>query len=293
MYSLESDLQESVKHSLEKSLNTALELLDFKSIAGGCINNGGKLLTDQGTYFLKWNDAHRYPDMFKKESLGLGLLIKSETVKIPSVIVVGETSRHQYIILEFIEPGRPGVSYENDLGYGLAAMHKHTAEQFGLDHDNYIGSLPQYNTEHDHWIDFLIEERLTPQLKLAVDTNKFHDTGKFEKLFAKLPALIPEERPALLHGDLWGGNVITDQDGNAVLIDPAVYYGHREMEVAYTQLFGGFSPDFYNVYSEAFPLAPDFQNRVDLYNLYPLLVHVNLFGGSYASQVLSILNRFV
>jgi fructosamine-3-kinase len=286
-------LQESVRHNLEQTYNTRVELLDFKSIAGGCINSGGKLSTSQGDFFLKWNDAHQYPDMFKKEAKGLTLLKKSETVRIPSVMVVGETTQIQFIILEYIEPGRPNAAYSSDLGKRLAAMHKQSASSFGLDHDNYIGALPQCNAHHDHWISFFIEERLSPQLKLAIEKRQFDETARFEKLFKKLPELLPEETPSLLHGDLWSGNVITNQDGNAVLIDPAVYYGHREMDLAFTQLFGGFSTDFYKAYSEEFPLVPDFQSRVDLYNLYPLLVHVNLFGGSYANQVQAILNRFV
>ena len=285
--------KESVRQNLEQTINASVEIFEFKSVAGGCINSGGRLATSQGIYFLKWNDAHRFPEMFQKEALGLELLKKTGTVKIPSVITVGETSEQQFIIHEFIEPGRPHSSYSMELGKGLAMLHKESASSFGLDHDNYIGALPQKNSAHTDWVEFFIEERLKPQIQLAADNGRLHETKRFEKLFARLPEVLPVEPPALLHGDLWNGNVITDREGNAVLIDPAVYYGHREMDLAFTQLFGGFSQEFYQAYSDEFPLVPGFPSRVDLYNLYPLLVHVNLFGGSYARQVISILDRFV
>lgn len=292
---LDSDLQQTILISLERVVNTKVELLDFRNVSGGCINQGGKLTTTQGNYFLKWNDAKRFPDMFKKEALGLALLREPKAAKIPSVIAVGENSRTQFLILEFIETGRPNAMYWNELGKSLAALHKQTSSAFGLDHDNYIGSLPQDNSKNDNWIDFFIQSRINPQLKLAVDNGKLNvsQLRSFECLYKELPSLLPIDRPSLLHGDLWSGNVIVDHAGAAVLIDPAVYYGHREMELAYTQLFGGMESDFYNAYFEAFPVVSGFDNRVDIYNLYPLLVHVNLFGGGYANQVISILNRFI
>jgi fructosamine-3-kinase len=184
--------------------------------------------------------------------------------------------------------------YWIELGRGLANIHKNRSPTFGLNHDNYIGSLKQSNSPTNSWIHFFIHSRINSQLKLAIDKGQLNSSHqqKFEILFKELPNLLPNEKPALLHGDLWSGNVIVDHHGNAVLIDPAVYYGHREMDLAFTRLFGGFNSEFYHSYFETFPLEPGFDNRVDIYNLYPLLVHVNLFGGSYANQVVSILNRF-
>ena len=288
------DLQQAIKKSLQEKPGNSISLIDFKTIAGGCINSGGRLSTDHGDYFLKWNDSKRFPNMFEKEALGLALLKKSDTMKIPSVIAVGETKQNQFLILDFIESSRPTKSYWRELGRGLANLHKKISPTFGLDHDNYIGSLPQSNLQVDNWIDFFIQSRIHPQLKLAVDAGalEVNQVKKFERLFNKLPSLFPIEKPALLHGDLWSGNVLVDHHGDAVLIDPAVYFGHREMELAYTRLFGGFESNFYGSYFEESPVAPGFNNRVDIYNLYPLLVHVNLFGGGYANQVAAILNRF-
>ena len=156
------------------------------------------------------------------------------------------------------------------------------------------GRFEQYNHPNSNWINFFIEQRLDVQVKLAIKSGAV-DAGwekKFEALYAKLPSLIAVEKPSLIHGDLWSGNLITDEKGEPCLIDPAVYYGNREADLAMTRLFGGFSGEFYSAYEEAFPLPPGAEGRVDLYNLYPLLVHVNLFGGSYVHSVESILRAF-
>ena len=165
---------------------------------------------------------------------------------------------------------------------------------FGLDHDNYIGSLPQSNHQHTSWVEFFIEERLEKQIALAKNSGALNNSTiqQFNNLFKRLKEIIPEEKPSLLHGDLWNGNYMLAADGCACLIDAAVYYDHREMDLAMTRLFGGFPEEFYESYHETFPLSSGFEERVDIHNLYPLLVHVNLFGGSYISQVKSVLSRF-
>ncbi|MFZ1692867.1 MAG: fructosamine kinase family protein, partial [Flavobacteriales bacterium] len=161
--------------------------------------------------------------------------------------------------------------------------------------DNYIGSLKQVNTPAADWPSFFIHQRLEPQLRMARDAKRV-EAGmafRFERLFAKLDQLITVEPPALLHGDLWSGNFICDANAQPVLIDPAVYYGHREMDIAMTKLFGGFDSGFYAAYNDAWPMERGWEERMDLCNLYPLLVHVNLFGGGYAAQVEAALRRFV
>ncbi|HZI24010.1 MAG TPA: fructosamine kinase family protein, partial [Chryseolinea sp.] len=154
--------------------------------------------------------------------------------------------------------------------------------------------LPQFNNQNTSWVNFFIEQRLQVQVNLAIENGvaKADWEKKFAALYNKLPGLIPVEAPSLLHGDLWSGNLITDEKGEPCLIDPAVYYGNREADMAMTKLFGGFSGRFYAAYQEAFPLSPGHEQRVDLYNLYPLMVHVNLFGGSYVHSVESILGAF-
>ena len=181
------------------------------------------------------------------------------------------------------------------MGQRLASLHRCSSEFFGLDDDNYIGSLRQYNHPNSNWINFFIEQRLEVQVKLAINKWRCCPHGgqkKFESLYAKLPSLIASEKPSLVHGDLWSGNLITDDKGEPCLIDPAVYFGNREADLAMTRLFGGFNDEFYSAYEESFPLPQGSEKRIDLYNLYPLLVHVNLFGGSYVHSVEGILRAF-
>ena len=267
----------------------------FKPCSGGCINNGGELLTGEESFFLKWNSATRYPAMFATEGKGLKKLHNTGAINLPEFIYDGEAGEYAYILMEFIQPGARKPNYWELFGQQLAALHGNSSEQFGLDHDNYIGSLPQYNNPHSDWPAFFIIERLERQLRMAFDDRALDRAiqRQFEVLFPRLEGYFPVEQPALIHGDLWGGNLITNTAGNPCLIDPAVYYGHREAELAFTRLFGGFDREFYQVYQATFPLESGFDERCDLYNLYPLLVHVNLFGGGYALQVKGILKRFV
>lgn len=267
----------------------------FSSASGGCINNGGRIDTASGKYFLKWNDRKKFPGMFAVEAKGLSLLRQANVIYVPAVIHVGLAGEFQFLVLEYIQMGASDASYWRRFGSGLAALHKSSATTFGLDHNNYIGSLRQENKQSTSWVEFFIEQRLKAQLELAVDGKRI-DHGlfrKFDALFAKLHTFLPEEPPSLLHGDLWSGNIISTVQGQPCLIDPAVYYGHREMDLAMTQLFGGFDCAYLDSYNEEYPLIPGYEERLDLYNLYPLLVHVNLFGGGYERQVADVLRRFV
>lgn len=271
------------------------DLKNFTFCSGGCINSGGKLITSSGNFFLKWNDRKKFSGMFEAEAKGLKLLSKPDVIRIPKPIISGETETHQFLLMEFIEEKTKSDSYWKNLGWQLASLHRNSADDFGLDHHNYIGSLKQFNNPNKNWVAFFIEQRLEVQLKLATDNKRTsHEVVQlFQSLYKKLPELLPIEQPSLLHGDLWNGNLITDNKGEPCLIDPAVYYGNREAEIAFTGLFGGFPPEFYRSYNENFPFFPGFNDRSDVYNLYPLLVHVNLFGGSYLSQAVSILKQYV
>lgn len=295
MTQLPSAIQQGVLSYLKQKLNATVTIHNFSPCGGGCINHGGRLSTSAGEFFLKWNDARKFPDMFAAEARGLTTLASAEAIRIPSVTGHGEADHYQFLLLEFIESTSKSTDYWNTLGVELATLHRQTHTQFGLDHANYIGSLPQYNQEASSWTAFFIEERLQPQIKMGVDTHAIpHATvKKFDTLHNELPSLLVDEPPALVHGDLWSGNLITDDKGLPCLIDPAVYYGNRETDLAMTRLFGGFHEDFYNAYKEAFPVAPGYAQRLEIYTLYPLLVHVNLFGQSYLHQVNSILSMFV
>lgn len=287
----------NVKQGVVGALNLkgAEDLLDFSYSGGGCINSGGKLKTTAGTFFLKWNSSRKFPLMFEYEAKGLRLLRKKNVITIPDVVAVGQDNDFQFILLEYIEQRPQSKSYWKDLGSGLATLHKSTDDFFGLDHNNYIGSLPQYNNSGENWIDFFVNQRLEVQLKLATESGLVGSQliNSFESLYPKLGSLIPREKPALLHGDLWSGNIITTEDGEPCLIDPAVYYGCREVDLGMTKLFGSFPTEFYDSYDNTFPLLPDYEDRFDLYNLYPLLVHLNLFGAQYKSPIVAILRRFV
>jgi protein-ribulosamine 3-kinase len=287
------DLQHAVKIYFAESGEVPTTLNRFSFCGGGCINHGGRLETSSGDYFIKWNDLDKFPAMFEAESRGLGLLRRANSFHVPHVIHSGKTEELQFLILTYTKSSKRVPDYWTRFGEDLAALHRNASDYFGLDHDNYIGSLPQRNSRELRWTDFFIRHRLEPQLELAKDKIDLGTRKAFGRLFAQLPALLPAEKPSLLHGDLWSGNIMVAEEGQPSVIDPAVYFGHREADLAMTELFGGFDSDFLEGYNAAFPLENGFMERFDIYNLYPLLVHVNLFGGGYAAQVQRILKRFV
>ncbi|HYG01761.1 MAG TPA: fructosamine kinase family protein [Chryseosolibacter sp.] len=262
---------------------------------GGCINNTCVIEAMKGRFFLKWNDALKYPGMLAAEVLGLQQVRSANAIRTPRVLAQAETNTYQYLLLECIASAPRSHNFWNDFGRQLALLHSCSSTTFGLDHDNYIGSLPQTNSTHDRWVDFLIHKRLKPQLDLALSNSLIANRtiGMFEKLFLMLPGVLSERQPCLLHGDLWSGNLMTDENGSPCLIDPAIYFGDNEVDLAMTQLFGGFDLSFLSAYQEITPLEEGWRERFDIYNLYPLLVHVNIFGETYVSQLHSMLRRFV
>jgi len=291
---LPDELKKSVESTLSTQCEKPVEILEKHSVGGGCINEACSLKTNIGNYFIKYNSASAYPGMFEKEAAGLKILADTNTIEIPEVKVAVTINDYAYLLLQYIETGVSSRNFWNDFGTKLADLHRNTNKYFGLDHDNYIGSLVQKNSYHPDFFSFFISQRIEPQLKEARNKGAFShsETRYFDSLFNTLHNIIPVEKPALIHGDLWNGNYMVTADGSPCLVDPAVYYGHREADIAMTQLFGGFSPDFYGAYNQAWPMEKSWEKRMDVYNLYPLLVHVNLFGGSYARQVLQIIRQF-
>lgn len=287
-------IPDSVQRRLQQALGQNID--SSQSVSGGSINRAAKVtLADGRSCFLKWNTSAD-PAMFEVEEKGLDLLRSADTsLRVPDVFATGETENGTgFLLQEFISEGRADPKSAEEFGQSLANLHQHHEEQYGLDHDNYIGRLPQSNTWHENWIDFFIEERMQPQLQMATDAGKLGSStvAHFESMYEQLPDIFPDDPPSLLHGDLWGGNYFFDENGRATIYDPAVYYGHREIELAFTHLFGGFSSSFYSAYEETYPVASGFTERKDIYNLYPLLVHTNLFGGSYARRVEGIIKQF-
>ncbi|MDW3650624.1 MAG: fructosamine kinase family protein [Bacteroidia bacterium] len=283
-------IPQELQSSLEKTQGFRIQ--SSRPIGGGCIHNAQELLTDRGSYFLKYNHPGALSN-FQSEEKGMGILAEAGSIRTPIMMGTGESESHAYLLMEFIQSQSRAADYWEDFGQKLALLHLNSQEKFGLDHNNFIGALPQSNRPKDSWIDFFIEERIEPMLKEAIRKGAFVESirSDFENLYQKLPQIFPQESPSLLHGDLWGGNILTDESGKVCIIDPAVYYGHREMELAFMTLFDSQPLRFYKAYHEVYPLEEGFGDRFEVYNLYPLLVHVNLFGGSYVGSVKRILKR--
>ncbi len=260
-------------------------------IAGGDINEAWEVvLADHRQVFVKTNPGAP-AGMFEAEARGLAFL-RAGPLRVPEVLAVG----HNFLVLELLQPARRRADFDETLGRGLATLHRTSPGVFGLDGDNFIGRLPQANAPTPDWTTFYWERRLQPQLALASAKDLIDKTlrARFDRLGTKLSDLLgPPEEPARLHGDLWAGNLHTDELGAPCLIDPAAYGGHREVDLAMMRLFGGFSERVFDAYAEAHPPSPGSAERVPLYQLYPLLVHLNLFGGTYLGSVQAALSPFV
>ena len=265
----------------------------FQFASGGCINNAVRLQTAEGDFFIKWNEDAQLENMFAIEAKGLSLLRAASPLFVPEVLGTGKASEKHFLLLEYVDSHRKSGDYWEQLGQGLAEQHQKVSPGYGLDHSNYIGRLVQKNGVLPSWIEFFIAHRLKVQAGLAFYNGLVHQSfmDRMEKLYEQLPMLLVDGPASLLHGDLWSGNIMSNAQGLPTLIDPAVYYGHREIELAFTQLFGGFEARFYAAYHEAYPLEPGFEDRAAIYNLYPLLVHANLFGHSYLSGVEQVLHH--
>lgn len=285
-----SMLSAIIRHTLERELG--LRIIVSEAVSGGCINDARILHTTDGLLFLKQNTN---ADLLEAEVVGLQALADANVLRVPEVMLLTTVNNKTLLVLEFIKSGHRSTTFWEQFGSGLAALHRQTAPQFGFSSDNFIGSLPQFNGRYHDWMSFYWVERIQPQLQMALQVGllQLSDEQAFDRLYRQFDRYFPQEPPTLTHGDLWSGNFLCDESEQAVLIDPAVSYSHREMDIAMTHLFGGFDASFYTAYESAYPLVPDFQERLPLYQLYYLLAHVNLFGGSYMQSVRRILERFV
>ncbi|MHA7131619.1 fructosamine kinase family protein [Algoriphagus namhaensis] len=286
----QNEIYEQVLHEL---IGPFVELKSASLVAAGNHNQGIRLSSSEGDFFLKINFDHE-KDTLIKEADGLVKLSSSTFLKVPEVYGTGRIEDYNVLLTEFIPQGRYQLDYWENLGLGLAHLHLTSTPKFGLDEDNFIASLLQRNHEEDTWFDFFVEHRLEPLLGKAYFDRliSLEFLKKFQGIYPSIQDIFPKEKPALLHGDLWSGNVIPTKDGQPCLIDPAIYYGHREMDIAFSKLFGGFDSKFYEAYESILPLEPDFESRMGVYNLYPLLVHLNLFGTAYLPGIERIVKRF-
>jgi fructosamine-3-kinase len=288
----------SLSGSITKEIENyrGLAVKKSESLSGGCISNAYKVTFEDGLSFLIKVNEQSPADMFIKEAHGLQELRKSNAIKIPEVIL----SNHEFILLEFISSITKKNDFFEEFGRKFAHMHKHIADEFGFYEDNYIGSTPQINingeSKKKDWTGFYFNNRLLYQFKLA-EKNGYADS-EFRKAFKgmadKIGSILggADEPPSLLHGDLWSGNYMADEKGEACLIDPAVYYGNREADLAMTRLFGGFPKSFYQAYNEIYPLKEGWEYREKIYMLYHVINHLNIFGSGYYTNALSLMKYY-
>ena len=277
-----------------------VSLTASRPVYGGDINDAARMdLSDGSRVFIKKNSMSNR-SFFLTEQTGLTALRQTGTLSVPQVYGAGtDPSGFSFLLMEYIQPGEKKPDFWEQFGRGLAEMHRASAAdwvpggRFGFCEDNFIGAGGQKNTPHEHWISFYRDCRLSVQFERAASCFSPGDRAAMQRLLDHLEEYLTEpEQPSLLHGDLWGGNFLTGPDGSAWLIDPAAYVGNREADLAMTELFGGFAGAFYGAYREAWPLAPGYGERRDLYHLYHLLNHLNLFGRSYFSSVLRIVRTY-
>jgi fructosamine-3-kinase len=274
---------------------TSVNTSNIFQITGGCINQAFRLtLKDKRNYFGKINSSTAFPDLFVKEKNGLELLNKHQVIRTPAIIDVSVVEADQIIILEWIPTGTPTKDFWKVFGERLANLHQISADDFGLNEDNYMGSVPQSNSFKKTWPDFFMYNRLQPLVKQCCEKNLLpvNDAQRFERLYPHLNSIFSDNRPALVHGDLWSGNFMCDENSLPVLIDPAAYYGHTSVDLGMTTLFGKFNAEFYTAYNYELPFPPNYKEQWQISNLYPLLIHLLLFGRSYLSQIQQTLKQF-
>ncbi len=286
---------------MDKHLKDQIEYLlcinieGVRSVSGGDTSHGYLLETESERFFCKVNHADQADALFLVEKKALEAIARTKTIAVPKVMLCEVLDKGGFLVMEYVAPKRASPKEMEQFGHQLAQLHQNSAaDTFGWEADNYIGSLPQSNKVNSNWAEFYVAERLLPQLRLAADDKRLLDDEipSEQKLLKTCQNLFPAVKPSLLHGDLWSGNYIISQDGQPYLIDPATYYGHHEVDIAMTRLFGSFDTSFYGAYTEHFPQIGGEEERNDIYQLYYLLVHLNLFGKSYYRPVKGLLNRY-
>ena len=300
-----SDISHHLPLPLERALRGFLGVpqgasLEAESVSGGMIHHALRIRAGGSSYFLKWNEQAA-PGIFTTEAVGLRLLREVGTVRVPEPLMAADAEGETpgYLLMEWIDTG--SGEWGAAMGAGLARLHRLSAERgspgYGLDSDNYLGSFLHPQGWDPDWVRFFREKRLRPQLELAEAQGYLppYRRRSIEEIMERLEEWLGGVRrqPALLHGDLWSGNVLVDDSGSPVLVDPAAHYGDREMELAYTRLFGGFPVSFYLSYQAEWPLEPGWEDRQDLYNLFHLVNHLNHFGERYGPRVDAVLRRYV
>ena len=269
------------------------DVLNISPLQGGDINDTFLIQTPGRQYVLKQNKKARFPQMFEKEAKGLKKLSLNGVIT-PQVIKLFENDEDQFLVLAYIKSAVPQHNFWKNFGHALGNLHLNSQEYFGLEYPNYIGSLEQSNDKKSTWETFFVENRIRPLVQRAFDRQLLDRRHLvwFDGFFTAFPNLVPKEKSALIHGDLWSGNLMCGMGQTPVFIDPAIYYGHREMDIAMTKMFGGFDRTFLDHYNEVFPMEKGWEKRMNIHNLYPNLVHLILFGKSYLRGIESVINNF-
>lgn len=281
-------LPAALRPQLEMTLGTSIT--SARPLGGGDISEVSVLETARGAFVLKAT-RRALPYLYFAEAQGLRLLGRAGNLTVPEVVSHGDgPGGYQYLLLTYLPPAPDTPEAHEALGRGLAALHRHSAVAFGGGGDNYFGSLAQANPETEDAASFYWTARLEPQLRLARPHLERADLERFTQVQARLKSLVPTEPPALVHGDLWHGNVLFTSRGPA-LIDPAAAFSHREVDLALMRLFGGFAPRVFGAYAEAYTPSPGWEERASLWQLYPLLAHVNMSGGSDVARLRRALNQ--
>lgn len=269
-------------------------ILNYRPVSGGDISKAFLVHTENRNYFVKINYNADALAMFMAEQKSLNAIAETQTIKTPKIIDCNKFEQSAYLLLEHIATQQPTDNDFEKFGKQLAKLHLVTTKEFGFDTDNFIGNLPQSNQKHKDWATFYAKERLVPQFTMALENNLLStkEIPKETEIIKVIDNFCENKTPSLLHGDLWSGNFLISQNGKPYLIDPAVYYGHNEVDIAMTRLFGGFSPTFYKAYHDVIPKSNYYEDCIQLYQLYYLLVHLNLFGSSYYNSVKRIMKDY-
>ncbi|OYU96313.1 MAG: hypothetical protein CFE21_07905 [Bacteroidetes bacterium B1(2017)] len=284
-----------LQSAVEKVIGKSPQVYGFHHIGGGEINQTYKVLTDQGIFFVKVHELEQFPKMFEKEMFALKALQKTGTIEVCNPIGICETDTKEFFFLDYIENGPPSENFWSSLGEKLAQLHLVSNRYFGFIEDNYLGTVPQINNRVSNWGQFYIKNRLMPNVRKAAE-NMFLDQEqirKFEKYYKLVEVVFPDEAPSMLHGNLWKEHVISGPNGQAILSNPSTYFGHREMDIAMTQMVGNFDPAFYEAYHASYPLEYDWEIRMDFCQMYYSLVNLNNYGIAYLPSVEDKLNRWV
>ncbi|MGF1492082.1 MAG: fructosamine kinase family protein [Microcoleaceae cyanobacterium] len=290
---------DQIAEHISQATGKPFQIQRQQSVGGGCINQAYRIIDGTAAYFIKLNQASQ-ASMFEAEALGVEQMWQTQTIRVPKPICHGTVGSRAYIVLEWLDMnGRGHGQAMAEMGHQLARMHQWVRpnaseqQQFGWDMENTIGSTPQINDWKSDWAEFWRDNRIGYQLKLARQRGASFSQGA--ALLDKIPELLAghDPQPSLVHGDLWGGNAAVTADGEPTIFDPATYFGDREVDIAMTEVFGGFSSAFYEAYNATWPLEPGYKRRKILYNLYHILNHYNLFGGGYASQAESMIQQLL